>query len=1003
MRPAIHRACGAKSLTLDTPTRVLGVACSTPSMSPHGGQLGDESTEAEAPNAEDLTLALVRKNVLARMFGQSSVPLHISRYEVLRKLGEGGMGQVYLCRDEQLGREVAVKLVHSRRAGMPAQTRLLREARGLARLSHPNVVQIYEVGEHEGGLFLAMEFIPGRTLRAHLRANLGLDWRARLELILQAGRGLAAAHASGLVHRDIKPDNILVGDDGRVRVLDFGLARGLDAEGALHSNTEDGVSESEPLLDTLTAAGSLLGTPAYMAPEQHEGLACDALSDQFSFCVVAHEVLFDERPFRGSTFGELREAVLHGRRSDVPASASDVPRKARAAIVRGLAVAPSDRWPDMDALLSVLVDALGVRRRRLMVMGAIGLLGLGGSSALLLDPTPEPATRPCQIGVEALDGTWDDSRRATLRAGHAATGLADAEVGVAVIERSLDAWAQRWVDVQTQVCEATHVTGVQSQDMLDRRGACLSRVRREGGAVIAVLSHGDAQTIARSAELLAALPDAELCLSDDIVELHESLATDPQARERIEAAYADVAAAGALARAGRLDEADARVEQLRERLAGNTYAPLDVELTALSGRALLWHHKYAEGLPMLIDAARAAEGLRLDDRVSSLRMEAARAAAGRWGDPERERWLVDEAEAALTRLGRVDDLRHVDLQLARADLLTDSGDHEAALAARRAATEQARNVGAEDLAENARRLVGQSLTILARFDEARVEFEIACEAIERRWGAHAGLSADCEFDLGVLEVQAGRSERATLHLARARQSYAELFGPSSPEVARIDNSRATLAMLGGDLKAAEQLLDEVIAAREREPERWPELLADTHELRGAVLFYRGDHRGSIQAYERALELRRAVLGVHHPLLGNLHANIGEAQVALGEHDAARASFALALASLEQSLPNDHPSLALPYKGRGQSSLALGDYQAALEDLERAHALQSNGPGEPLELADIEFSLARALSEVGQVSRARELATKARDRYRAVDQSELARKIDIWLEQKQQHD
>lgn len=262
----------------------------------------------------------------------------IGRYEVRGLLGQGGMGEVYDCYDADLDRPVAVKLLHESNDS----ARLLREARGLARLSHPNVVAVYEVGVQEGVPFLAMELVIGQTLgrwlAAHRRARPG-DWKEVLDVLMQAGRGLEAAHAAGLVHRDFKPDNVIVGVDGRVRVLDFGLARG--------------AAEASDVDRTLTSPDAIVGTPHYMSLEQWSGRPCTRATDQFAFCVVAHEALFGVRPFVGEHFWQLPHKISTGALEPIPGD-SLVPQRLYHAIVRGLAGEPSARWPSLGALLSAL-------------------------------------------------------------------------------------------------------------------------------------------------------------------------------------------------------------------------------------------------------------------------------------------------------------------------------------------------------------------------------------------------------------------------------------------------------------------------------------------------------------------------------------------------------------------------------------------------------------------------------------------------------------------------
>ncbi|MCY1004395.1 serine/threonine-protein kinase [Nannocystis pusilla] len=242
-------------------------------------------------------------------------PAKIGRFVVLRKLGEGGMGVVYSAYDEQLERKVALKLLRGEIRGQQqsvGQARLLREAQAMAKLSHPNVAQVYDVGPFGDAVFIAMEFVSGGSLKDWLLRE-DRSWRAVLGAYLQAGHGLAAAHGAGIVHRDFKPDNVIVGDDGRVRVVDFGLARHDEHAVVLPGGPPPSASSVE-----LTQIGTFIGTPAYMAPEQLLREPADALSDQFSFCVALFESLNGYRPFKGATTAEISKAVLEDRRLDPP-------------------------------------------------------------------------------------------------------------------------------------------------------------------------------------------------------------------------------------------------------------------------------------------------------------------------------------------------------------------------------------------------------------------------------------------------------------------------------------------------------------------------------------------------------------------------------------------------------------------------------------------------------------------------------------------------------------
>jgi len=269
----------------------------------------------------------------------------VERYALLEQLGEGAMGVVYAAYDATLDRKVALKLLPDHQLGGEHRDRLLREARALAQLSHPNVVAVYDVGETQGRVFFAMEFVRGQTVAAWARERRTLE--EILDVFRAAARGLAAAHAASLVHRDVKPSNLLLGDDGRVRVADFGLAhpgRGLAA------GTPDGPG----------VVTGFAGSPAYMAPEQLRDAIADARSDQFALCVSLYEVLHGRRPFSGETPAELLAAIEAG--PSPPARA--VPAWVTSALARGLALDPASRFPDMAALVSARVPLTGPRSRR---------------------------------------------------------------------------------------------------------------------------------------------------------------------------------------------------------------------------------------------------------------------------------------------------------------------------------------------------------------------------------------------------------------------------------------------------------------------------------------------------------------------------------------------------------------------------------------------------------------------------------------------------------------
>jgi len=324
----------------------------------------------------ELQLARIRHRVHEELF-QHDDPVRVGRYTVLDRIGVGGMGMVYAAYDRSLDRKVALKLLYrSRTASDDALGRLLHEAKTLAKVSHPNVVQVYDVGEHHGDLFIAMEHVQGTTLGRWL-AKGEHSWRQAVDLLLAAGRGLAAAHAEGIVHRDFKPDNVLVGEDGRVRVVDFGVAKMLQELTITLDGSDDEGAGHETTRAVLTRTGTVVGTPRYMAPEQVRGEAIGPWTDQFAFGIVAYEALLGGRPFAGESLQDLYRSIASGQVAPPPAGRR-LPTSVRRVVMRALERDPKRRFASIDALLVALERARYSTRRLAGVLGMVGLVAAGG-------------------------------------------------------------------------------------------------------------------------------------------------------------------------------------------------------------------------------------------------------------------------------------------------------------------------------------------------------------------------------------------------------------------------------------------------------------------------------------------------------------------------------------------------------------------------------------------------------------------------------------------------
>ena len=323
----------------------------------------------------------------------------VGRYVVVESIGAGAMGRVYAAHDPSLDRRVALKLLHPRAATPDLEARLLREAKAMARLTHPDIITVYDAGRHGNQLFIAMELVEGGTLREWV-AREPRSWREILAVFVRAGRGLAAAHAAGIVHRDFKPDNVLVGTDGRVRVTDFGLARSIDE--VVVASSRGASARKIPVDAGLTRTGALVGTPVYMAPEQHEGTPAGARSDIYGFCVALYEALYGERPFAATTLTGLYEEKLAGA-VRAPAADRNVPPRLRRALLGGLTPRVEDRYESMDALLLALERAARATWTPVRVAGVstvvvamiVAAIGLGARHRSAMDAS---ATRTAVVG-----------------------------------------------------------------------------------------------------------------------------------------------------------------------------------------------------------------------------------------------------------------------------------------------------------------------------------------------------------------------------------------------------------------------------------------------------------------------------------------------------------------------------------------------------------------------------------------------------------------------------
>jgi tetratricopeptide (TPR) repeat protein/predicted Ser/Thr protein kinase len=955
-----------------------------------GGVLHEGRDEACTPWArpalvDDAARRLSLNHVLSAVLDEAIEPVRIGRFVLLERLGAGGMGIVYSAYDPQLDRRVAVKLLRADRAAHaddPAD-RLLREAQAMARLSHPNVVAVHEVGVHEGAIFVAMEFIEGTTLAAWLGTP-----RSPAEIVeafLAAGRGLAAAHAAGLVHRDFKPANVLVGVHGRVCVSDFGLVRvvgGVKGERmgpATSGSTAAGVDAA------LTLTGALVGTPGYMSPEQFEAQAADARSDQFSFCVALYEALHGERPFPGDSFSAIARAVCGGLRRPTNRRRGVAPR-VLAAIERGLSTSPAERFVDMNALLR----ALGPTHRRAPWIA----VGLVGAAVAGLIAASLPATSPCAVDDSALAGVWDEGRRTELRRVFAVAHNSTAEQALRTTEEALDAWAAAWSQAQRDACEDCRVRGRHSEAVLDLRTACLDRLRGDFAASVDVLAAG-ARPIESLPTLLAGLPSLQRCANLELLRQGPRPSADPAAAKAI---LAEIGRGHALRQVDRADEAHAAAEHALAAATALADGPLAAEARFLRGMSRIDAGEFTTGIADVQEAANLAEAQRHDLLVAEARVELARKLGQRGASVEERRQWFPLARAAVERLGdRRDPIRGMLSWAEAASLETEERWDEALIA-----YGDAIELGGRAWPDGDDRLLclrlRQAIVAgrLGRREEAAEGFEATSASIVQRWGPEHRWYANTLLDRGQFEIEhLGEIAVGMGRIAEALAIYRRVAG-DGVEVAWASIALAQAAYLQGDYAQAEARVREGLALLERKlgPEH-PDTLIVVDNL-GAVLFHRGDLVGARAAFTRALADQRRLLGPDHPEVARLESHLGEVLVAEGDPAGALPGLERACKSIEAQHGAVHLDMLAPLKALGLAHLALGDPAAAREAFVRARAVLAGNPGaDPVERGEALWGLARAQVALGDDVEAPALAREAERAFTGVHDPRAAEVL-AWI-------
>lgn len=761
------------------------------------------------------------------------------------------MGVVYLAHDQELDRPVALKLLRRAEADAVGRARLMREAKSLARLSHPNVVAVHELGAHNDRVFVAMEYVEGGSLRDWLSAK-PRAVPAVLEMFAQAAGGLAAAHEAGIVHRDFKPQNVLVGNGGRAQVADFGLAQGRTDARRVEATTTG--HSGQAIDESLTRSGRIVGTPAYMAPELYAGNPATPASDQFSFCVALHEALFGVRPFHGGTVAELAAAILSDERR-TPEASGRAPRFIRRAIARGLDPSPKRRWPSMRALQREL--RRGPARKRRLVMTA-----LVPATVLSTTLAVWPSEQACSQAGEGIAATWGAPQREELRMalGAEGTGMPGA------VEAALDEYAASWGAAAQAACKASRGRGEQSAEMLERRMECLERGRAELQTLVEVLLERRQTNPIIAQRATTSLPDPSGCADVDLLSSRLPLPTDTRRRERVLETRRALARVRALLNTGHVAAAGELYASTAEAAAGLDYPPLEAELALQDAT-----HASIRG-----NSANAAEAL-----------TRAFAKAQRGGDT---RTAAAAAVMAIATSASLDDRE----------------------GARRWAWLALPLVERCKLEPGLRAAYWGNLAIVEAGDgnlEAAVSaFAKAERGYVDAFGPDDPKVADAMYNRAVILRKQGRPAEAMEVLLAADAVFVRKYGNDSPLRAGIANSLGAIALSRGQLDVAEAHLQRSL--RLYDLGRATPNPVGGHPLNnlGELEAARGEHETALEYFARALER-------WEPLYGKSHANVGEvlrlrglSELALGRREDATESLARAVRIIEAGPDGVSPEL-----------------------------------------------------------------------------------------------
>lgn len=937
-----------------------------------------DTARSQSGASGSLTEKLVRAAIHQRLFGGEAPSLRVGRYVVLDKIGQGGMGIVYTAYDPELDRKIALKFLRPLidRSDEHARSRLMREAQAMARLAHPNVVHVYEVGAYEDAVYIAMAFVRGTTLAAWLR-DANPSWREILERFIAAGHGLVAAHAANIVHRDFKPENVLIDESGRPQVSDFGSARETAWDPADASNVYPlpSATSSSQLANSLTASGVLLGTPAYMSPEQHAGKPADARSDQYSFCVALFEALYGERPFRGNTREQLA-AAMAAEQITVPAGRSGVPTVILVALRRGLAWEPSARYRDMGELLTELEHHAHPRRTRMGPIAiATGMVALGVAGVTVIDRDPACVAQPASLATQ-----WSGELRSQLEQRFVGTA---ADVGYPAwraTAQALDTYVQSWTDASARACADTYVHGRYSAITFDRRSACLHDRQREFETVVDALEQADVDLVERGPKTVYQLTHPRAC--DDVVSLERGLPPIPPGADlEIRTTREELANAHGLAAAGRYTAALETVVSAHERATASNYPPLLAEVLAERGFIEGLSGESTPAIAHLDEAIDLAE-IHHHDGVSARAWALQLGLHAKLDQPGPVEALYRRTDVAITRAADPDDLRAAALADLAYGLYLEGRPREAISIAERS-LQLRQQAQPTDLGA-----VAQSMNTLATVleevgdrDRALGLYEQALAMNVSHLGEHHPDVGRGHLLLGMALADVERLDEAERHYVDAERIYTALTSDQKRYLGYVASGRS-------EIELGRRNYDHARAHAQRANEIWQgldegdPLRADALRMLGRIEFAAANYSASLESYRDALavlDARREPGSINRLRtiagIAAAHAMLGATDDALAELDRALPELVAALGENNLYVIGPRLHRALILNERGEHEPAMAEFEAAL----RAATAAQHHASMALARAELAPLISRYADDE---RRANELSSAARRYYEA---------------------